>query len=270
MLIMNDERERGGFKAVAFGLWCVVSVFTMTVECLAEDVTVALATNFLNPFKELTREFEQVTNHRVRVSSGSSGKLYAQILHGAPFDIFFSADSERPQQLEKSGLGVQGRRFTYAIGQLALWTAKGNSELVDGLKVLRLGSFRHLAISNPVTAPYGRAARQTLESLDLWSSLRSRIVQGENVGQTFQFVITGNAEWGLIAFSSLNDPRVSLKGSYWKVPMKLYDSLEQDVILLSRGESNVAALALLEFIQRPVAQSMIQQYGYLLLREKTE
>ena len=172
----------------------------------AEDVRIAVATNFLATLNEIATTFEKDTGHSAVVSSGSSGKLYAQIIHGAPFDVFLSADSKRPKLLEDDGLAVTGSRFTYAVGRLTLWSSDPDMIKGNGKDVLTNNRFTRLAIANPKTAPYGVAAKSTLQALGLWDYLYDRLVQGENIGQTFQFVYSKNAEIGFVALSQVLDP----------------------------------------------------------------
>ena len=222
----------------------------------------AVASNFLNPFKQLVPAFEKESGHRVRTVSGSTGKLYAQILHGAPFDVLLAADSERPRLLEHNGQAVAGSRYTYAQGKIVLWSADPQSIAADGESTLRLGSFKHLALANPKTAPYGKAAYTTLQRLKLWESLSPTVVRGENINQTFQFVVTGNAEVGFVALSQVMDPRLKTRGSRWIVPEHLYEAINQDAVLLTRGQSQPAAKALLQFLKSGPARDIIQSYGY--------
>ena len=204
----------------------------------------------------------------VRTVSGSTGKLYAQILHGAPFDVFLAADSERPRLLEQAGQAVPGTRFTYAQGKIVLWSADAQRIAADGAVILRGKKFKHLALANPKTAPYGKAAYTTLQRLGLWESLASSLVRGENIGQTFQFVATGNAELGFVSLSQLRDPRLKIKGSQWIVPEHLYDTIHQDAVLLTRGQSRPAAKDLLQFLTSDSAKTIIQSYGYGLKQKK--
>lgn len=230
----------------------------------AGEVTVAVATNFLNPLKRLTQEFQKRQGHTVRIVSGSTGKLYAQIMHGAPFDVFLAADAERPRKLAElhPPRAVPDTRFTYALGKLVLWSRDPERLSGDGVAFLQGKQFNHLAMANPDTAPYGRAAKSFLERLKLSGELAPLIVQGENIGQAFQFTATGNAEIGLVALSQIMDPRIKINGSQWTVPDHLYDPIEQDAILLTRGQTNPAASAFLDFLKSAAARALIQSYGY--------
>ena len=229
---------------------------------VAEEVRVAVATNFLATAKEIIIHFEQDTAHVVVISSGSSGKLYVQIKNGAPFDVFFSADVDRPALLEEEGFAVRGSRFTYAVGRLTLWSA--DSDLIDknGKTVLSDGTFEHLAIANPKTAPYGTAAQRTLQALGLWGHVKDRLVQGENIGQTFQFVFSTNAELGFVALSQVLDGKINGAGSRWDVSEGLHDPLRQQAVLLVNGQGNDAARAFLSYVKGPKALNVIQRFGY--------
>lgn len=228
---------------------------------LAGEVLVAVAANFAEPMKKLGQAFEQETGHQARLSFGSSGKFYAQIRQGAPFDLLLSADQAVPAALEREGYGVAGSRFTYAIGQLVLWS--GKPHLVDGQgEILRKGNFGHLALANPRLAPYGLAARQALEALALWEPLAGKLVFAENIGQTHQFIDSGNAELGFVALSQLSHGGRLRAGSAWLVPATLYEPIRQDALLLRRGAGKEAARALLEFLKSPATRTVLLEYGY--------
>jgi len=205
----------------------------------------------------LRRDFEDHTGYSLSASYGSTGKHYAQIVNGAPFSVFLAADVERPRLLESSGSAVAGTRFTYAVGKLVLWTA-GEEGMENGLLRLREGQFRFIAIANPATAPYGHAAQQALSRLGLWEALQPQIVRGENIGQAYGFVRSGNAELGLLAWSQLR-PGEDIDDSAWLVPEHLYDPIEQQAVLLVDGE---ASRAFLDFIRSDRAASVIRDHGY--------
>jgi molybdate transport system substrate-binding protein len=224
----------------------------------ADQIRIVVASNFRDAAKEIVARFESQTRHKVTLITGSTGKLYAQIIHGAPFDAFFSADSERPKRLEQEGLVVPGSRFTYATGRLVLWSP--NVDLVDSEgRVLRSDRFRYLAIANPKLAPYGRAAEQALRQLGLWKGLRGRMVRGENIGQAFGFVSSGNAELGLVANAQLVSPKRPQGGSLWEVPVSLYNPIEQQAVLL---RDNVAARVFMDFVNSDEMRAIIRAYGY--------
>ncbi len=234
------------------------------------EIHVAVAANFYNPFRQIVKLFEEKTDHQVKIISGSTGKLYAQIRHGAPFELFLAADSRRPRLLEKEGDAVPGTRLTYALGRIALWSADSAMISPVGTATLRQKNFSHLAIANPKTAPYGKAAVQTLKQLGLWSQIRPQVVQGENISQTFQFVSSENAQLGFVARSQILDPKNSRKGSRWDVPESFHDPLEQDVVLLQRGKDNPGAQALWRFLREDAAQRIITNYGYELPGARAE
>ncbi|MCY3971363.1 MAG: molybdate ABC transporter substrate-binding protein [Acidobacteria bacterium] len=228
----------------------------------AGEVTVAVAANAAEAVEALAADFEQRTGHRVTVTVGSTGKLYAQILHGAPFDVFLAADQERPRLLVEQGLAVEDSLRTYAIGRLVLWSSDPTIEATP--ETLRAGSFRRLAIANPDLAPYGAAARDALRALGLWESLRSKIVMGENVGQSFTMAASGNAELGFIALSSVRSPRNGRVGSLWEVPPNLHSPIRQDSVLLDRGGKNPAARDFRLFLQSPKALETIESFGFVV------
>ncbi len=228
----------------------------------AERALAAVAANFAEAAERLTADFGRATEHEVTVAAASTGKLYAQIRNGAPFDVFLAADRRRPELLEQAGATVPGSRVTYAVGRLTLWSP--NAKLIgnDGRKTLQEAKFRRLALANPELAPYGAAARRTLAALGLYDALRSRIVTGENIGQTYALAATGNAEVGLVALSYVLSPRNELRGSRWDVPQRLHDPIRQDAVLLRRGKSNGAARAFLDYLQTSAARQVIQSFGY--------
>lgn len=227
----------------------------------AEEITVAVASNFTAAMNEIVTEFEAASGHEVRVAFGSSGKFYAQITHGAPFQAFFSADRAKAAALESDGLAVPGSRFTYAIGTLALWSRKPDV-VDDEASVLKQGRFNKLALANPRLAPYGAAAVEVLQNLDLVQQTRSRWVQGENVAQTWQFVSTGNADLGFVALSQIMSRREIGTGSAWVVPKHLYSPIRQDAVLLRDGENSAATRALLRFVRDGKGAAIIAANGY--------
>jgi molybdate transport system substrate-binding protein len=226
------------------------------------EATIAVATNFAAAAASLEPEFERLTGHTVTLTVGSTGKLYAQVRHGAPFDVFLAADQAHPELLERENLAVAGSRFTYAVGGLALWSADPTLLTEGAAAVLRGPKVRHLAIANPDLAPYGRAARQVLERLGLWREIEPRIVMGQDVGATYAMVATGNAEAGFVALSSLLSAQDQPPGSRWDVPAELYDPIRQDAVQLVRGAGNPAAAAFLQFLRSPTARGTIARSGY--------
>lgn len=228
---------------------------------LAARVNVAVASNFTAPMKALTAEFEKKTGHQVRLSFGSSGKFYAQINHGAPFQLFLSADQAKPAALEKRQMILPGSRFTYAIGSLALWSPDKDVVMADG-GILNQSHWHKLAIANPKLAPYGAAARDTLTALGLYPRLRGKLVRGENIAQAYQFVASGNAELGFVAMSQILSDGQLQRGSMWRVPESLYRPIRQDAVLLKSAADNPAALALSQYLRSNEVQTLISRYGY--------
>ena len=227
-------------------------------QSAADEIRVAVASNFRDAMTALASQFEQASAHQITLIFGSTGKQFAHIRNGAPFDAFFSADSERPELLEHDGLAVPGSRFTYAVGKLVLWSSRAGYVDPDG-NILERGDFAHLAIANPGLAPYGRAARETLEALDLWNELGNRLVRGENIAQAFQFVNSGNAELGLVAWSQLRRNDATIGGSYWLVPEHYYRPIEQQAILL---QDTLAARLFMSFIRSDESVKIIRAHGY--------
>ncbi|MBK0398839.1 molybdate ABC transporter substrate-binding protein [Limibaculum sp. M0105] len=234
----------------------------LPVAAPAGESRVAVATNFLDAAEALAIGFETETGHRLSFTAGATGKLYAQIVEGAPFDVFLAADQARPERLVAEGLAEEGSQFTYATGRLALWSAEAGRVGADGSVTLAEGDFRALAIANPDLAPYGVAASETLGNLGLWEALTPKIVMGQNIGQTLALVATGNAELGLVALAALQAPGQSLGGSAWEVPLELHSPIRQDAVLLTRGHDNQAARAFLEYLQSPGARGLIASFGY--------
>lgn len=227
-------------------------------SAMAGKAHVAVAANFTAAAKELATVFADATGHEAVLSFGSTGKLYAQIAHGAPFEVFLAADSVRPQRAEVEGLAVAGSRFTYARGRLVLWSRDG-ARLDGSPTALKAGAFSRLAIANPKTAPYGAAARETLTVLGLWETVRARVVRGENIAQTYQFVATGNAEMGFVARSQTV---LADGGSEWPVPETLHSPIRQEAVLLVKGAGNPVARDFLSFMASEAARAVIARHGY--------
>lgn len=230
-----------------------------------EKLHLAVATNFAPTARVVADLFHAETGQRVVVSEGSTGKHYAQILHGAPFEVFLSADVERPRRLEARGQALPESRFVYALGRLALFSAQPGR--VEGPEALESPELQHLAIANPELAPYGAAARAVMRQLGLWARLQPRLVRGQDIGQTFQFVATGNAELGFVARSQLVDRRGGAgsgrrDGSSWLVPTHLHPPIEQAAVLLERGRDNPAGRAFLVFLRSETARAVIDAAGY--------
>jgi len=227
----------------------------------AGEVQVAVAANFAGPMEKLAAEFQKDTGHKAIVASGATGKFYAQIRHGAPFEVLLSADDETPARLETEGHVVPRSRFTYAVGRLVLWSAKAGYVDAAGA-VLKTGDFKHLSIANPKTAPYGSAAVAVIDKLGLTARLQPRIVQGENIAQAWQFASTGNAELGFVAQAQVWRDSKFMAGSGWIVPANMHAPIRQDAALLTKGARNPAARALLDYLRTDKAKALIRTFGY--------
>ena len=229
----------------------------LATNVTAAEVRIAVASNFTAAMQQLAEQFSAVSGHSTKLIFGSTGKHYAQIKHGAPFDAFFAADVKRPQLLEQEGIALAGSRFTYAIGKVVLWSPDAN--LVDDKgKVLQSEQFHYLAMANPKLAPYGRAAQQIMEQAGVWPGLRSRAVRGENIGQTFQFVRSGNAQLGFVAYSQLK-ALPDAGGSLWLPDLNSYTPIRQQAVLL---KDTPAAQQFMQFVQSPAGAEIIARYGY--------
>ena len=227
----------------------------------ADEVAVAVAANFTAPMQKIAQLFEQDTGHKAVLSFGATGKFYAQIANGAPFGILLAADDTTPEKIGKEGLGDASTRFTYAIGQLVLWS-KQAGYVDEGGKVLEKGDWRHIAIANPKLAPYGQAAMETLDKLKLTDKIKGRVVQGENIGQTYQFAASGNAELGFVALSQVLADGKLREGSAWVVPASMHEPIRQDAIVLKPAQNNPAAAALMQYLRGDKARAVIKSYGY--------
>lgn len=237
---------------------CLLNFSSMAI---AEQVHVAVAANFTGPMQKIAAAFEMDTGHKALLSFGSTGKLYAQIVNGAPFEVFLSADAKTPERLENEGYLVAQSRFTYAMGKLALWSA--DDRLIDEQGfVLQQGDFAHLAIANPKNAPYGAAAMEVLEKLGLNDKLSPKLVTGESIAQAFQFIHSGNAQLGFVALSQIMTDGKLNTGSAWLVPEGLYTEIRQEAGLLTIGENNPAARALLDYLKSQTALAIIRSHGY--------
>ena len=236
-----------------------VSVFTSS--CWANEVKVAVAANFYKPMQTLAAAFEKETGHHVLLSVGSTGGLFAQIKNGAPFEFFLAADQKRPAALVNSGLASASSQFTYAQGQLALWSAQPDYVDSEG-KLLSKADIGHIAICNPKTAPYGAAAVEVLKHLGRYEAHSTHLVEGKSVGQTFQQVSSQAAPQGFVALSQISYNGKLNSGSAWIIPSNLYSPLNQDAVVLTAGKDNPAALALKQYLQGASAQVLIRNFGY--------
>ncbi len=236
----------------------LVGIWGVSTAQSAEPLRIAVASNFLLPIKVLVNDYETKSGERLTISSGSTGKLYAQIINGAPFDIYFAANSREPLKLEEKGIGVPGSRFTYAIGRLSLWSMHTQ----DPLGALQSGQVKRLAIANPATAPYGAAAVSVLKALEVDRSSRPKLITAENVSQTYQFIATGNVELGFVSYSQL--VARGQENSAWMVPDSYHDPILQQAILIKRARTNKSAHEFLAYLKSSHAKSLIRSFGYNL------
>ncbi len=248
-------------KPVLRTLALSVSLAGASFAAQADEVSVAVAANFTAPMQRIAADFEKATGHKAQLVFGSTGKFYAQIKSGAPFQVLLAADDETPARLVKEGDGVAGSQFTYAIGKLVLWSPKPGF-VDDKGEVLKSGRFEHLSIANPKLAPYGLAAVETLKALGLADALQPKLVIGESITQAQQFVTSGNAELGFIAFAQIHKDGRLIDGSYWPVPGKYHTPIRQDAVVLDKGKASAAAAALMGYLKSPAAVAVIRAYGY--------
>ncbi|WP_422846096.1 molybdate ABC transporter substrate-binding protein [Acidovorax sp. M2(2025)] len=244
-----------------FSSW-LAGLLLVGLAARADEIPVAVAANFTAPFKKIAAAFEQETGHKVVASFGSTGKFYAQIRNGAPFEILLAADDETPAKLVKEGTAVGASQYSYATGKLVLWSAKPGVVDAKG-EVLKGGGFDHIALADPKLAPYGAAAVEAMKKLGVYDSLAPKIVTGETIAQAFQFVSSGNSLLGFVALAQvLKDGKI--EGSAWVVPSDLYTTIRQDAVLLAPGKGKAGPLALLQFLRSPPSQAVITSYGYEL------
>ena len=253
------HRKLRGRVAAALMTGLVASLLARPAQ--ADEVLVAVAANFAAPLAALAHGFAAASGHRLKASAGATGKFYSQIVAGAPFEVLLAADDETPQKLIRDGLAVAGSAFSYAIGQLVLWSAQPGY-VDDQGAVLASGRFARLAIANPKLAPYGRAAQQVLAARGLADALAPRLVTAESIAQAHQFIATGNAELGFVALSQVAAPGKAVTGSIWRVPATLYGEIRQDAVLLKAGENRPAAAALLAYLKTAPARAVIRSSGY--------
>ncbi len=229
----------------------------------AEEFAVAAAADLNFAMKEIATQYRHDTGNTLRLSFGSSGNFFIQIQNGAPFDLLFSADIGYPQKLEQDGLAEPGTLFRYAIGKIVLWVPNNsNLDLKQGMNVLLDPSIKKIAIANPAHAPYGRAAEEALKKAIIYERIKDKLVLGENISQTAQFVETGNADIGIVAESLAVSPTMQSKGRYAAVPRNLYTPIEQGAIILKNSRHQALARAFLEYLKQPAAQAILARYGF--------
>jgi len=229
--------------------------------CQAAEAQVAVAANFAEPIKAVAAVLEKTTGHTLKVTVGATGKFYAQIQNGAPFDVLLAADTHTPQKLEAEGLAVSGTRFTYATGKLVLWSVQAGR--VDGQgQILQAGNLGKVSYANPKVAPYGAATIKAIDAMGLTRVIAPKLVQGESIAQAYAFTATGNADVGFVALSQVLEAGRLKNGSMWVVPQRFYDPIRQDAVLLKKGQTNEAAQALLRLLQSTQIDNLIRSYGY--------
>lgn len=244
----------------------LLTLFTIgvcSVISFAEEINVAVAANFSAPMKKIAKDFQKDTGHKIQISSGSTGGFYVQIKNGAPFHVLLAADDKTPLKIENEGLGVTGSRFTYAIGKLVLWSQQTNFVDSKG-EILKSNQFDRLAIANPKIAPYGLAAMEVLEKLNLRVVLKPKLIQGESIAQAYQFVATQNAQLGFVALSQIISGGKVAEGSAWIVPATMYSPIRQDAVLLNKGKGNEVATAFLTYLRSEKSTAIIRSFGYEL------
>ena len=240
---------------------CAYMIFVLAANAQAAEIKVAVASNFANTLKEIAVEFQKDTGHQLAITPGATGKFYAQISNGAPFDVFLSADDETPRKLVQEGKAIAASQFTYAIGRLALWSPI--PDLVDkNADILKTDKFKYIAIANAKVAPYGQAAVQTMQKLGVLTKIEPRVVQGESIAQTFQFVSTGNAQLGFVALSQILENGKIKTGSAWIVPEEMHEQLKQDAVVLQSCKSMSVCQALMEYLKSEKVKKMMASYGY--------
>lgn len=251
------------FRSLISASILLAGMIVSTISAHAGEVHVAVAANFIAPMEQIAEQFARDTGHKAVLSSGATGAIYTKITNGAPFGVFLAADDRTPARLARENHADAATDFTYAIGKLVLWSADANQVDAAG-KVLATGQYTHLAIANPDTAPYGRAAVEVMTRLNLYDLIKPKLVTGENIGQTFQFVSSGNAQLGFVALSQVyKDGKVS-QGSAWLIPATDYSPIRQNAILLKRGRDNAAAKALMAYLKSAPARKIIESFGYAI------
>jgi molybdate transport system substrate-binding protein len=267
-----DDKLIHSFSALSFDTIPIMRRYILQLSVLmlcvashvhsrAAEAQVAVAANFAEPIKAIAAVLAKTTGHKLNITLGATGKLYAQITNGAPFDVLLAANTGTPAQLEKDGLVQPGSRFTYATGKLVLWSADAAKVDAKG-EVLKSGNFRKIAYASPKVAPYGEAAVQVMDKMGLAASLAPKLVQGESIGQAFSFIYTGNAELGFVAMSQVLEGGKLKSGSMWVIPQTLYALIRQDAVVLARGAANPAAQALMVLLKSPNIKDLIRSYGY--------
>jgi len=240
-------------------------VITSVHLAVAEEITIAAASDLTLAFREIATEYEKTSGNQVRLTLGSSGNFYAQIQNGAPFDLYFSADIAYPRKLEEAGLTVPGSLYQYAVGRIVLWTGhESRIDVTKGIEVLREPTVKKIAIANPKHAPYGRAAVAAMEYFKVYDQVKDKLILGENISQAAQFIESGACDIGIIALSLAIAPTMKSKGTYWEVPAEAHPSLDQGAVILKQSKNQEATRQFLEFIKGPHGQEIMKRYGFTL------
>jgi len=243
---------------------CMLLITGVNVA-VAEEITIAAASDLNFAFREIATEYEKASGHQVRLTLGSSGNFYAQIQNGAPFDLYFSADIAYPRKLEEAGLTVPGSLYPYAVGRIVLWTGhESRINVTKGFEALRQPTVKKVAIANPKHAPYGRAAVAAMEYFKVYDQVKDKLILGENISQAAQFIESGACDIGIIALSLAIAPAMKSKGTYWEVPAEAHPALDQGVVILKQSKSPEAARQFLEFIKGPDGQEIMKRYGFVI------
>lgn len=250
------------FSCLAALAAAMSTLLALVAHSKAEEALVAVAANYSGAIAAVAEEFTKATGHTLQITTGATGKLYAQIAAGAPFAVMLSADAKTPARIEAEGLGVAGSSFTYAVGKLSLWSRDADRIKDDPKAALSAADTRFIAIANPELAPYGIAAREAMQEIGVWDAVQSKIVMGLNIGQTFSMVDTGAAQVGFVATSAIRGPGIEAKGSHFDVPQEMFGPIEQDAVLLNPGKDNAAAIAFMEFLKGDAAKAIAQSFGY--------
>ena len=238
-------------------------VITGANLAVAEEITIAAASDLNFAFKEIVAEYEKASGNHVKLTLGSSGNFFAQIQNGAPFDLYFSADIAYPRKLEEAGLTVPGSLFQYAVGRIVMWTGhESRIDVTQGFEALRDPTVKKIAIANPKHAPYGRAAVAAMEYFKVYDQVKDKLILGENISQAAQFIESGACDVGIIALSLALAPPMQAAGHYWEIPADAYPPIEQGAVMLMGGKNQESAKAFLSFIQGADGQTMMKRYGF--------
>jgi len=245
-------------------LWLVLFLSLTAMKLSADTLYIAAASNLVYCIEGLNRQFQQqYPQLNIKLTTGSSGNLFAQIQHDAPYELFLSADTFYPQQLVNKQLADANTLKVYALGQIALWTNKSELDIKKGLELLKTTAIKRIVIANPDTAPYGMAAKLALQHKNVWNDVQKKLVFAENIAQTMQFVQTQNADIAVVAVSLLSTPHIQNKGNYWLIPQSYYSPMAQAMVVTKRGQRNQWAYRYARFLQSASAQQILQQHGFV-------